>query len=83
MVGFGAGLTWGALVWHWQPVVPETEAILVEDWPLPQALQAGLRQVRSRAWNARVALSEKATLALLPLYTWTHKLRKSVSRRFR
>ncbi len=83
MVGFGAGLTWGALVWHWQPVSPETEAILVEDWPLPQALQAGLRQVRSRAWNARVALSEKATLALLPLYTWTHKLRKSVSRRFR
>jgi len=79
MVGFGAGLTWGAAVWHWQPASPEDEAILVEDWPLPQALQSGLRQVRSRAWNTRVAISEKASLALLPLYAWTHKLRKSVS----
>ncbi len=80
MVGFGAGLTWGAAVWHWQPVSPENEAILVEDWPLPQALQSSIRHVRSRAWNARVALSEKATLALLPLYTWTHRLKKKMPR---
>ncbi len=80
MVGFGAGLTWGAAVWHWQPVSPENEAILVEDWPIPQALQTGWRRVRTQAWNARVAVSEKVTLALLPLYAWTHKLRKNVAR---
>ncbi len=80
MVGFGAGLTWGAAVWHWQPATTDNEAILVEDWPIPQALQSGLRQVRTRAWNARVALSEKATLALLPLYAWTHRLKKKVPR---
>ena len=79
MVGFGAGLTWGAAVWHWQPATTDNEAILVEDWPIPQALQSSLRQVRARAWNARVALSEKATLALIPLYTWTHRLKKKMS----
>jgi len=76
MVGFGAGLTWGAVVWHWQPAEPETEAILVEDWPLPQAVQAQLRRARSAAWNMRVAVSEKASAALLPLYTWTYRIKK-------
>ncbi len=80
MVGFGAGLSWGAVVWHWQPVDTDTEAILVEDWPIPQRLQSGLRRVRTQAWNARVALSEKATMALIPLYTWTHRLKKKVPR---
>ena len=49
MVGFGAGLTWGAVVWHWQPVETDTAAILVEDWPIPQRLQSSLRRVRTQA----------------------------------
>ena len=78
LVGFGAGLTWATAVLHWEPTGPEGIAVL--DWPVRERLAQQMARVRTAAWNARVALStrasEAATALLLPFYTWTGRRRK-------
>ena len=78
LVGFGAGLTWATAVVHWQPTEPE--GILVVDWPVRERLAQQAARLRTAAWNARVAVSTRASEAtmalLLPLYTWTGRRRK-------
>jgi len=83
LVAFGAGLTWAAVVMHWEPMEPE--GILVLDWPVRERLAQQMARMRTAAWNARVALStrvsEAAMAVLLPLYTWTGRRRKRVGRK--
>jgi 3-oxoacyl-[acyl-carrier-protein] synthase-3 len=83
LVGFGAGLTWASAVLHWQPSDPEGLPVL--NWPMRERLAQQLARVRTAAWNARVALSTRAgeatMAALLPLYTWAGRRRRSGKRR--
>jgi len=78
LVGFGAGLTWATAVLHWEPT--GAEGIPVLNWPVRERLAQQVARARTAAWNARVALttraSEAATTLLLPLYTWTGRRRK-------
>lgn len=78
LVGFGAGLTWATAVVHWQPAEPE--GILVVDWPVRERLAQQAAHLRTAAWNARVAISTRASEAamalLLPFYTRTGRRRK-------
>ncbi len=82
MVGFGAGLTWAALVLHWQPEKLAPEPILVEDWPLLSSLfeQVSLTKVRNAVWgarvNARARFGDAAMAAMVPVHRWQKWLRE-------
>jgi 3-oxoacyl-[acyl-carrier-protein] synthase-3 len=79
LVAVGAGLTWATAVLHWEPSDPESIPVL--NWPLRERLAQQLARVRTATWNARVALSTRASevamAALLPLYTWAGRRRKA------
>jgi hypothetical protein len=69
LVGFGAGLTWGAAVLHWQPEPGEGELINVEDSPLLASL---FNPVKNAVWSTQVAararLQDMTIAAMTPIY---------------
>jgi 3-oxoacyl-[acyl-carrier-protein] synthase-3 len=73
-VGFGAGLTWAAAAFHWEPQEPT--AIPVADWPIGQRLARPVTRARTALWSARVGLTTKAEALILPLYTFAAGYRK-------
>ncbi|HSR29533.1 MAG TPA: beta-ketoacyl-ACP synthase III [Anaerolineae bacterium] len=73
-VGFGAGLTWAAAAFHWEPREPT--AIPVIDWPMRDRLAQPVNRARTALWSARVGLSTKAEALLIPLYTFAAGYRK-------
>ncbi len=73
-VGFGAGLTWAAAAFHWEPQEPA--AIPVADWPLRDRLSQPVAKARTALWSARVNLATKIEPLLLPLYTFAASYRK-------
>ncbi len=82
LAGFGAGMTWGTAVIHWEPTKPsEEQAILVENWPIREALQLQANKVRAAVWSAQVTARTKAQEAsmsvMVPFYTWQRKRKKA------
>jgi 3-oxoacyl-[acyl-carrier-protein] synthase-3 len=73
-VGFGAGLTWAAAAFHWEPQEPA--AIPVAEWPIHERLARPVAKARTALWSARVGLATKAEAVLLPLYTFAAGYRK-------
>jgi 3-oxoacyl-[acyl-carrier-protein] synthase-3 len=73
-VGFGAGLTWAAAAFHWEPQEPA--AIPVLNWPVRERLAEPVNKMRTALWSARVSLTTKAEEVLLPLYTFAAGYRK-------
>ena len=65
-VGFGAGLTWAATAFHWEPREPA--AIPVVDWPVRDRLSRPVARARTALWSARVSLATRVEPLLLPLY---------------
>jgi len=80
MVGFGSGLTWAAVVLHWQPERVDQAPILVENWPIRERVRQPVTRLRNAVWSAgvvaRTRLQEVSTMLLIPLYTWQGRLRK-------
>ena len=82
MIAFGAGLTYAAAVWEFQPIEagPEDEAILVENWPVDNAFQRKMQEMRTAAFRmkvqARTKASEASMAIMLPLYSFRKGLRK-------
>ncbi len=84
MIAFGAGLTYAAVVWEFQPFetgpADEEEAILVTNWPVNSAFQRKLQEMRVAAWKmkvqARTKASEASMAIMLPLYSFRKGLRK-------
>jgi 3-oxoacyl-[acyl-carrier-protein] synthase-3 len=73
-VGFGAGLTWAAAAFHWEPQEPT--AIPVTDWPMRERLSRPVVRARTALWSARVGLATKVEPLLLPLYTFAAGYKK-------
>lgn len=73
-VGFGAGLTWAAAAFHWEP--QEVTAIPVADWPVRDRLARPVARARTALWSARVSLATRAEPLLLPLYGFAAGYRK-------
>jgi 3-oxoacyl-[acyl-carrier-protein] synthase-3 len=73
-VGFGAGLTWAAAAFHWEPQEPA--AIPVSDWPVRERLARPVAKARTALWSARVSLATKVEPLLLPLYSFAAGYRK-------
>jgi len=67
-VGFGAGLTWAAAAFHWEPQEPT--AIPAADWPIREAVAGPVARARTALWSARVNLATKIEPLLLPLYAF-------------
>lgn len=78
-VGFGAGLTWAAAAFHWEPQEPA--AIPVVDWPMRERLAQPVAKARTALWSARVSLATKVEPLLLPLYTFAAGYRKRRKKR--
>jgi 3-oxoacyl-[acyl-carrier-protein] synthase-3 len=78
-VGFGAGLTWAAAAFHWEPQEPL--AIPVADWPMAERLARPVAKARTALWSARVSLATKVEPLLLPLYTFAAGYRKQRKKR--
>lgn len=74
LVGFGAGLTWAAAVFHWEPQEPT--AIPVLDWPVRERLARPVARARTALWSARVNLATRVQPLLLPLYTFAAGYKK-------
>ena len=87
MIAFGAGLTYAAVVWEFQPmeVSPEEEqeAILVTNWPVDSAFQRKMQEMRLAAWKmkvqARTKASEASMAIMLPLYSFRKGLKKRMN----
>jgi 3-oxoacyl-[acyl-carrier-protein] synthase-3 len=73
-VGFGAGLTWAAAAFHWEPQEPA--AIAVADWPVRDRLSRPVAKARTALWSARVSLATRVEPLLLPLYGFAAGYRK-------
>jgi 3-oxoacyl-[acyl-carrier-protein] synthase-3 len=73
-VGFGAGLTWAAAAFHWEPQEPA--AIAVTDWPIGERLARPVTRARTALWSARVNLATKVEPLLLPFYSFAAGYRK-------
>ena len=73
-VGFGAGLTWAAAAFHWEPLEPA--AILMRDWPIRERLSVPVTRARTALWSARVGLATRTEALMLPLYTFAAGYRK-------
>lgn len=81
MVAFGAGLTYAACLWEWQPAEVAIEPILIENWPVSETFRERMQHMRIAAARtqaeARVKMMDAATAMMLPLYTF----RKGVQKR--
>ena len=73
-IGFGAGLTWAAAAFHWEPLEPA--AIPVADWPVRDRLARPVAKARTAVWSARVSLATMVEPLLLPLYGFAAGYRK-------
>jgi 3-oxoacyl-[acyl-carrier-protein] synthase-3 len=73
-VGFGAGLTWAAAAFHWEPQEPT--AIPVLDWPIRERLSRPVTKARTALWSARVNLATRVEPLLFPLYTFAAGYKK-------
>jgi 3-oxoacyl-[acyl-carrier-protein] synthase-3 len=73
-VGFGAGLTWAAAAFHWEPQEPA--AIAVTDWPVRERLARPVEKARTALWSARVNLATRVEPLLLPFYSFAAGYRK-------
>ncbi len=73
-VGFGAGLTWAAAAFHWEPQEPA--AIPVQNWPVRERLALPVEKARTALWSARVSLATKVEPLLLPLYSFAAGYKK-------
>ncbi|RME85364.1 MAG: ketoacyl-ACP synthase III [Caldilineae bacterium] len=84
MVAFGAGLTYAACLWEWQPEEVSEEPILVTNWPVPESLRETAQQVRTAAWRmqvqARAKASDAAMAIMLPLYTFRKGVKKRLGK---
>ncbi len=78
-VGFGAGLTWAAASFHWEPQQPV--AIPVLDWPVRERLAQPVARMRTAIWSARVSLATKVEPLLLPLYTFASGYKKRLKKK--
>lgn len=78
-VGFGAGLTWAAAAFHFEPQVPA--GIPVADWPMSERLARPVARARTALWSARVNLATKAEPLLLPLYGFAAGYKKRRKKR--
>jgi len=84
MIAFGAGLTYAAAVWEFQPVdaeePDEEEAILVTNWPVSHAFQQKMQDMRTAAFKmkvqARTKASEASMALMMPLYSFRKGLKK-------
>ena len=80
MVAFGAGLTYAACLWEWQPEEVEEEPILVTNWPVSESFNEYAQQLRSSAWKmqvqARAKASDAALALMLPFYTFQRGVKK-------
>lgn len=82
LTSFGAGMTWGSAVVHWEPTKPaEEQAILVENWPVRDILQLQANKMRAAVWSAQVTARTKAQEAsmsvMVPFYSWQRKRKKA------
>jgi 3-oxoacyl-[acyl-carrier-protein] synthase-3 len=73
-IGFGAGLTWAAATFHWEPQEPAS--VPVADWPVRQRVGAPLTRARNAVWSAGVGMRTAADALLLPFYTFAAGYRK-------
>jgi 3-oxoacyl-[acyl-carrier-protein] synthase-3 len=73
-VGFGAGLTWAAAAFHWEPQEPA--AIAVHDWPVRERLARPVEKARTALWSARVSLATRVEPLLLPFYSFAAGYKK-------
>ena len=84
MVAFGAGLTYGACLWEWQPDEVADAPILVTDWPVSESFQIQAQRLRTAAWRvqvqARTKASEAAMAVMLPLYTFRQGVKKRLQK---
>lgn len=84
MVAFGAGLTYAACAWEWQPLEAEVEPILVENWPVSESFRQRMQQMRLAAGRAQVEARAKvmdaATAVMLPLYTFRKGVKKRLGK---
>ncbi len=84
MIAFGAGLTYAAAVWEFQPLnVDEPEdAILVTNWPISAAFQKKLQDMRAAAFRmkvqARTKASEASMSVMIPFYSFRKGLKKRI-----
>jgi len=82
MIAFGAGLTYAASVWEFQPqeAPVSEEPILVTNWPINKAFQQKMQEMRTAAWKmkvqARTKASEASIAIMLPLYSFRKGLKK-------
>lgn len=82
VTSFGAGMTWGSAVIHWEPTKPaEEQAILVENWPVRDLFQQQANKMRAAVWSAQVTARTKAQEAsmsvMVPFYSWQRKRKKA------
>lgn len=77
LVGFGAGLTWAAVVLHWQPEQAEEKPINVNESPLLASL---FKPVRNAVWNTQVAarsrLQDMTIAAMTPIYRLQRRIKR-------
>lgn len=73
-IGFGAGLTWAAAAFHWEPREPV--ALAVADWPLQERLLRPVAKARTALWSARVSLATRVEPLLLPFYSFAAGYKK-------
>jgi 3-oxoacyl-[acyl-carrier-protein] synthase-3 len=78
-VGFGAGLTWAAAAFHWEPQEPAT--IAVADWPVRERLARPVARARTALWSARVNLATRVEPLLLPFYSFAAGYKKRRSKK--
>jgi 3-oxoacyl-[acyl-carrier-protein] synthase-3 len=80
MVGFGAGLTWAAVVLHWQPEPVKEQPINVDDWPLLSNLFKPVTRVRNAVWSSQVAarsrLQDMRLAAMVPIYQLQQRIKR-------
>lgn len=82
LMSFGAGLTWGSAVVHWEPTRPASEqGILVTEWPVGERLQQQAEKLRTAMWSAGVSArtrAQEASMAVMvPFYSWQRRRRKA------
>jgi 3-oxoacyl-[acyl-carrier-protein] synthase-3 len=77
LVGFGAGLTWAAVVLHWQPERTEEKPINVNESPLLASL---FKPVRNAVWSTQVAarsrLQDMTIAAMTPIYRLQRRIKR-------
>ncbi len=73
-VGFGAGLTWAAATFLWEP--RESVALAADGWPVRERLLRPVAQARTALWGARVNLATRLEMLLLPFYSFAAGYKK-------